>query len=206
MCVGQPSGLRTGREFGQLVGVAVSRYSDEERDNIMRTARELLDEQMDAERLDDYRAEDAFQADISSNYQSPRWIDELLGPEDPLERHRAEQEKLTAERAAYRQREAADTNTRRSRDWEKWADARVDAALAAHDKLWIEAVGGALAEERELWRAEFAQALAEYGARGDQTVAQLRQEIARTKAVDDGTLIDITPAASVVRKTKDNAA
>jgi hypothetical protein len=186
----------------------MSRFSPEEKDEILRTQRELLE---DAERA----GEDAFQADSSSELRSPAWVDELLGPTDPLEKWRRGQLEAEAERAAYRQREADDTNARRSRDWDRYVRGHIERALAEHDKLWIESIGQVVGEERKYMhayidhvakqlRGEFAQALAAYASKGDATVAELRKEMARTKAVDKGSLIDITP--EVVRKTRNDAA
>jgi hypothetical protein len=84
-------------------------------------------------------------------------------------------------------------------------------------KLQTDVIGCVISEERARQRAELKAALDELRAelraelrdakaRGDETVKTLRTEMARVKAYDDGSLIDITPASSVIRKTKDNNA
>jgi hypothetical protein len=53
--------------------------------------------------------------------------------------------------------ERAELNRARERDWNEWADARIAAALAEHDRIHTEATGQALAHGSAAnWRDEFA--------------------------------------------------
>lgn len=122
-------------------------------------------------------------------------------PLDVLEKYRAEQLERERRRSEYREREMADTNAQRIRDWEAW--------LAGHleneRKLLIESIGRGVGEIREQLRAEFKAELANYARRGDETVKELRQALARAKAFNTGEIVDITPSP-VIRKTKNDAA
>ena len=66
--------------------------------------------------------------------------------EDKVEKWRREALALEARRARKRERSTAALNQRRAKDWEAWADARIAAALAEHDRIRIEATGIALAK------------------------------------------------------------
>ena len=69
--------------------------------------------------------------------------------EDKVEKWRREALALEARRARERERSTAALNQRRAKDWEAWADARIAAALAEHDRIRIEATGIALAKIRK---------------------------------------------------------
>jgi hypothetical protein len=149
---------------------------------VVREESRLLLEEADDER--------AFQADISSELRSPAWVDDLLGPSDPLEKWRRGQLEAEAARTAYRQREADDTNEQRTRDWDRYVRSHIERALAAYSRELTETLGGVVAEVRRALRSEFAAALAEYGARGDECVRQLRQQITKQRGVDNGGVVD----------------
>ena len=126
---------------------------------------------------------------------------------DALERWQSEQRELERQRTEYQQREEArEAEILRARQ----------RAAEPFTELQVDVLGAVIAQERhrerqerkvelDKVRAEFAQALAGYGARGDECVRQLRAELAVAKGVGAGTVIDLA-AEPVIRKTRDNAA
>jgi hypothetical protein len=100
--------------------------------------------------------------------------------EDKLTRWRREALEREAEQRRARMQTTDELNAQRSRDWERWADARIAAALAEHDRVTIEGTGQALAEIRSQLREEMQAAIDE-----------LRTELAVQRAHDAGRIIDL---------------
>jgi hypothetical protein len=166
----------------------MSRYSNEEREKILADMRQTL-EQLDAREA--ARAERRAAAERNQD----RLLRYGIALADPrgLERDRAEQ--LEAERKREQERAMAtdELNAARTRDWEKWADARIDRALAAHDRNLNKVLGEVVAELRKETRQEIKTA-----------VAELRAEVVKQRGIDDGEVIDLP--SPVIRKVKVNAA
>lgn len=83
-------------------------------------------------------------------------------------------------------------------------DSRVALALAAHDKLWHDVVGGALAAERKRFRSLVADEVAKLRAEFDLRIAGLLAEIdKRGLGGDRGEIIDLP--AMPLRRSRDAA-
>jgi hypothetical protein len=107
-------------------------------------------------------------------------VRELVSVEDPVSRWRREAEEELAMREAAQPLSTAQLNAQNTREWERWADTRIAAALAKHDRVRNDVVGQALAIIRRELREEL-----------QNTVAELREELLAeiSKAYDGGSVI-----------------
>jgi hypothetical protein len=126
---------------------------------------------------------------------TPDILDYSQRSSEPMRRWRAEAEKAEAKRAQEREMTTNELNAQRTRDWEAWADARIEAALNAalktkgHDLF--DTLVGLVSELRQQWRAEL-----------NAQIGQLRAELGLNDecAVDKNTVIDL-PAFPLRRKS-----
>jgi hypothetical protein len=189
----------------------MSRYSDAEKAAIMEKSRQLLEE---LNNMPPYEpvGEDAMEAPpadwgVQNKDQLYRYGLKLADP-GGVERWRAEAEETERrrqqerERSKLQQEEHVRQMTQADKSWNAWFDAKLTAALTTEGHDLFDALVGIIVEVRRERRAEIKKAidklrdeLAEYGRRGDETVKQLRQEIAVSKAHDDGSVIDLPKEA-----------
>ena len=122
--------------------------TEEEKQRILAESRRLLEELANMQPYEP-ATEDIIEADIS-DYQTPTWIDELLGPTDPLARFRAEAE--AQERRFEKEREAEHARQRRreatmsDKAWKARATAIVARELKRERDEIFEAVGSAVGQ------------------------------------------------------------
>jgi hypothetical protein len=194
-------GLRSGRCVGFVM------YSDEERAEILRTARETLEQldEQDRQRpptgaLDGWPAQRGDGGPLDADPLA-RPLTQSCGqlpllPSTRLAAWRADAE--ARERAFKREREQRKQRdeehvrqmTQADENWNAWADGKIAAALEAlaFNDFQVEILGMTIAEERKLMRKEFAA-----------EIDKLRQEfLAVNKIVD--------LPSPLIRKVRDNAA
>jgi hypothetical protein len=73
--------------------------------------------------------------------------------------------------------------------WNRWCYANIQAALDVHDRIWHEAVGEALASERQLHRRETEKALAPL----QRELAELRGQVSVLLSLVGGAKADVVP-------------
>jgi hypothetical protein len=117
---------------------------------------------------------------------SPDILDPMQRSSEPMRRWRAEAEEAEAKRAQEKEMTTNELNAQRTRDWEQWADARIDAAISAalktkgHDLF--DTLVGLVSELREEWRDEIAT-----------EVGLLRAEINVQRSAESSKVIDLPP-------------
>jgi hypothetical protein len=174
-----------------------SRYSAEEKAEILRRTRELL------EQLNEQRA--AAEAKPEPEPEPEPWrsrTDILLDPMSrssaPMNRWRAEQEQFQREREAYAQQEQRKMDERKAQsdaEWNVWFDAKLATALTTKGHDLFDAFVGIIVELRRERRAEIKKAI-------DELRAEL--DMQREHAAKFGEVIDLP--SPLIRKVKDNAA
>ena len=83
---------------------------------------------------------------------------------------------------------AAELNQQRTREWEAWADARIDRALAEHNRGLTEVLGQVVAEERHRMREHVAE-----------QIGLLRAELTVQREAERGQILDL-PALPLRRR------
>jgi hypothetical protein len=161
----------------------MSRYSDEEKAESIRRARELL-EQLDARPPYEPAGEDALQAAHRLDFPPL---------EDPVAKWRREALEIEAKCDRERVQTAAELNAERTAQWEAWADARIAAALAEHDRILVKTLGGVVAEERKRQRDELAK-----------LAARIEALETKQRGVDDGAVVELP--SLLIRKVRGDAA
>ena len=112
--------------------------------------------------------------------ETDRSIDELLSyepaPEDGLTRYRREALETEARRKAAQVPTTSQLNAQRTKDWERWLRARLDAE-----------------------RLSVFDAVAESLARLDERLTALEKQ---QRGLDDGDVLDLLPSSSTIRKVR----
>ena len=169
-------------------GDAMSRYSDEEKAEIIARARAALEEPDDMP---------SHQAVAEEAAPAPRltqsFCDMPLLSSEPMRRWKREAEEAEARRAEYREQTTAEVNAKRTRDWERWCDARIARAIECERTDILKAAGQAVGMIREQLRDEIQEA-----------VGGLRAELNVLRAAEKADVITL-PALPLRRRSSDAA-
>ena len=178
----------------------MGQFSDEEKAAILARARATI-EQVDAQ----LAAVDAARNSPAQTWAEPEssspasmqhfgHVSVPLKSSAPMNRWRAEAAEWERKCEQEREKMASETNEQRTRDWERWADARIDAAIDATLDELTKAIGQVVGEERKYFHAYI-----------DEQIGLLRAELTVQRAHESGKVLDL-PAVPLIRKPNGHAA
>jgi hypothetical protein len=169
----------------------MGQYSDEQKRQSIARARELLEQLNKEEEI----RERGFLSVSDADEERPTWptrrdiLDPMTRSSERMRRWKREAEEVEARRAQEREMATNELNAQRTRDWERWADARIAAAQAEHDRALVKTLGQVVSELRFQLRKEFAE-----------QIGQLRTEVVKARGVDDGGVVELP--SPLIRKIR----